>query len=92
MISVTPRVHVYRSVQLAEAGVRKVIPPKNDLEAAYRLFVRGSRVKKVAEKALADEAKAAIAVPKNLEVQVKAYFKEHPAAPWDDAVRSVVEE
>ena len=32
--------------KLAEAGVRKVIPPKNDLEAAYRLFVRGSRSRK----------------------------------------------
>jgi hypothetical protein len=78
--------------KLAGAGVRKVIPPKNDLEAAYRLFVRGSRVKKVAEKALADEGKAAIAVPKNLEVQVRAYLKEHPAAPWDEAVQSVLDE
>ena len=55
--------------KLTEAGISKVVPSKDQLEAAYRLFARSERIRTIVEEAIAADADAEIAVPDDLEAQ-----------------------
>jgi hypothetical protein len=66
--------------KLTEAGIAKVVPSKDQLETAYRLFARSERFRTIVEKIAAD-ADVEIAVPDDLEAQVRAYLAEHPDEP-----------
>jgi hypothetical protein len=71
--------------KLQELGVRKVVPKKAELAEAFRLFKEGERIRKIVE---AEQAKAnGVAVPRDLVKRVNAYLEQHPAEPWDAAVR-----
>ena len=76
--------------KLTEHGVRKVIPDKARLEDAYRLFVRSDRTKTIVEEAIAGMADELIAVPRDLDQQVRAVLRKEPALSWDKAVRKVL--
>ena len=50
------------------AGIEKIVPPKDQLDAAYRLFTRSVHIKKVVDEAIAAHAdEAEVAVPDDLE-------------------------
>ena len=72
--------------KLTEAGIAKVVPSKDQLETAYRLFARSERIRTIVEEAIAADADAEIAVPDDLEAHVRAYLADHPDEPWEDAV------
>jgi len=76
--------------KLAEHGVRKVIPDKERLADAYRLFVRSDRTKAIVEAAIAGMADEPIAVPRDLDKQVRAILRKEPALSWETAVRKVL--
>jgi hypothetical protein len=46
---------------LAETGIEKVVPPKNQLDDAYRIFVRSAHIKKFVNEAIAAHDKGEIA-------------------------------
>ena len=75
--------------KLAACGIKKVVPTKQLLADAYRLFVRSSRIEKVVQAALEPEEETAIKVPTDLAAQVGNYLTAHPEAQWDDAVREI---
>ena len=75
--------------KLDEHSVKKIIPDKEQLADAYRLFVRNKRVEKIIKEALQKEDDLEIQVPGNLESRVKKYLTENPAVRWDDAVAAI---
>ena len=78
--------------KLVAAGIEKIVPPKDQLDAAYRLFTRSVHIKKIVDEAIAAHAdEAEVAVPDDLEARVRDYLAQEPEAPWEDAVRHVVE-
>lgn len=73
--------------KLTEAGVQKVIPPKDQLDAAYRLFARGERIKEAVDEAIAAHTDdAEVAVPDDLEALVRDYLSQNPYSTWEGAV------
>jgi hypothetical protein len=86
----SPQFIEYVEEKLTEYSPGKVIPDEGTLGDAYRLFVRSSRAKRVAERALAEMSTEEIRPPADLKESVCAYLAEHPAASWDDAVATLV--
>ena len=72
---------------LAEHGVRKIIPAKETLDQQYRARIRGLEIERVIAKVEADAGK--IKVPRNLAKRVAAFLKKHPYASWDSAVAAI---
>jgi hypothetical protein len=75
--------------KLIEAGARKVVPAETLMFEAYRAFVRERLAQPVIERWLARLGSRSIAVPDNLEAQVRTFLAEHPAATWDSALRQI---
>jgi hypothetical protein len=73
--------------KLTKAGITKVIPAKEQIDEAYRLFARSKRVWEVVEAAIAGLVDAEIGVPDDLRERVRAYLAKHPDEPWENAVR-----
>jgi hypothetical protein len=67
--------------KLTEAGIAKVVPSKDQLETAYRLFARSERIRTIVEEAIAADAGAEIAVPDDLEAQVQTFSPKIPRSP-----------
>ena len=76
--------------KLTEAGITKVVPPKDQLASAYRLFSQSKRIEEIVAESIADDAGNKISVPRDLESRVRAYLAKHPRAPWETAVREVL--
>lgn len=72
---------------LTEAGIAKIVLPKDQLEEAFRLFVRSKKIEEVVEKAIAELDDEEIGIPDDLEDLVRDYLAEHPDEPWEGAVR-----
>jgi hypothetical protein len=75
--------------KLIEAGARKVIPAATLMIEAYSAFVRERLAQPVIERWLMRLGGRNVAVPGNLEAQVRAFLAEHPAATWDAALRQI---
>jgi hypothetical protein len=79
--------------KLSDHGIKKIIPDKDELAEAYRLFVRSQRVVEIIEKTLREEdGDFDTPVPSDLERRVKTYLTKNSSERWDDAVMSIVEE
>ena len=78
--------------KLIEAGIAKVVPSKNQLDEAYRLFARGNQIKEIVEKEIAAHADSEIAIHEELEARVRAYLAAHLDEPWEAAVRDAADE
>jgi hypothetical protein len=77
--------------KLREHGVGKVIPDKNELDEAFRLFARGKEAGEIIERELAKlNGGSQVIVPDDLKVRVAEYLTEHPTARWDDAVAAIL--
>jgi hypothetical protein len=77
--------------KLAEAGIAKIVPAKDQLDEAYRLFVKSKRVEEAVETAIEELRAEDTAVPDDLEARVRAYLAEHPNEPWENAVRETAD-
>jgi hypothetical protein len=73
--------------KLIQAGIAKVVPPKDQLAEAYRLFARSQLIEEAVEEAIAELDDEEIAAPDDIEARVRAYLAEHPDEPWKNAVR-----
>jgi hypothetical protein len=76
--------------KLAEHGIRKVVPAKDRLDKAFRLFARTKVVEEAVEKVIVAMPADTIAVPEDLDARVRDYLDENPKSPWEAAVRHVV--
>ena len=74
------------------SGVTKVVPGKEQLDEAFRLFIRNTRVKAVVESAMAAMTEEAIEVPADLEEQVREALEADPTLSWDEAVKELVDD
>jgi hypothetical protein len=77
--------------KLADAGIEKVVPPKDQLDEAYCVFARSERIRTIVEEAIAADAGVEIAVPDDLEAQVRDFLANNPEVPWEDGVRHAPE-
>jgi hypothetical protein len=78
--------------KLKENNVGKVLPDKDRLEQAYRLFDRGRRIEEAVEGIIAeiDEAEDEVEVPADIVNQVQKLLAKEPALRWDQALASIV--
>jgi hypothetical protein len=73
--------------KLRQHGIGKVIPDKDELAEAYRLFARGKEAAQIIEHELAKlNGGSPVQVPADLRKRVRRYLAEHPTARWDEAV------
>jgi hypothetical protein len=78
--------------KLAEHGIAKIVPAKNRLDEAFRLFARGELIRQAIEDMIKARTAEDILVPKDLEQRVRNYLDENPEEPWASAVRHIAEE
>jgi hypothetical protein len=77
--------------KLEENGIKKVVPKRDVLAKAYRLFVDSRRLEAIVEVELGKASYRFIAVPEDLEKRVRTMLAKHPEMRWDSAVRSAAE-
>ena len=77
--------------KLIEAGARKVVPAATLMIEAYRALVRERLAQPVIERWLLRLESRAVAIPGNIEAQVRAFLAVNPAATWDAALRQIAE-
>jgi hypothetical protein len=75
--------------KLIAAGARKVVPAATLMIEAYRALVRERLAQPIIERWLVRLESRRVAVPGNLEAQVRTFLAEHPAATWDVALRQI---
>jgi hypothetical protein len=75
--------------KLAKHKIAKVIPGKERLAEAYKLFARSARIQEVVKTAIEQETDEAIKVPAGLAKHVRRYLSEHPEVPWEQAVDAI---
>jgi hypothetical protein len=77
---------------LRRHGVTKIVPDTATLGRAFAGFARERIARPIVERWLARLERREVAVPADLEEQVRSYLAEHPAEPWDNAVREIAQE
>ena len=75
--------------KLDRHGVRKIIPDKETLAEAYRLFARGRHIEQIIERELKNADAGNVRVPAGLARQVRKALTENPKQRWDGAVREI---
>jgi len=75
--------------KLKKNKVKKVIPGREDLEAAYQRARLGHEIEEIIKE---KQDTFYHNVPNDLEEQVKEYLKENPARSWDQAIWNIAEE
>jgi hypothetical protein len=75
--------------KLDRHGIKKIIPNREQLAKAYRLFIRGRRVVDLVKKELEKKDDSNIPVPDDLERQVKTYLTKNREARWDHALAAI---
>jgi hypothetical protein len=78
--------------KLKQYSIRKVIPDKEQLTEAYRLFVRSKGIEEIIERTLKENDESDIPVPEDLVKQVEKYLTENSEKRWDEAVADLAEE
>jgi hypothetical protein len=77
--------------KLEENGIRKLIPDKETLDEAYRLFERGKQIEEAVQSVIDEmpDDTDDIPVPSDLVDQVKQKLKDEPELRWDQAVAKI---
>ena len=78
--------------KLTEHGIKKIVPPKEVLDKAYRLFERGQRLEGTFGKMAIDLETADAPAPHDIESQVIEIMKWRPTLRWDEALKLMLEE
>jgi hypothetical protein len=78
--------------KLRRHGIRKILPEKDDLQDAFRLFARSNAIEKVVERKLEDFEADETEVPVDLEERVRKYLEKHPSVRWDAALAEIVKD
>jgi hypothetical protein len=77
--------------KLTEYSINKVVPDKDSLVEAYRVFERGQRAKELIEEELAKIAHDAV-VPDDIEERVEEILTNNPELRWTEAVQQIAAE
>jgi hypothetical protein len=77
--------------KLAEHGIEKIVPSKQALDKAYRLFERGRRLEQTFDKMAMDLEIADARTPDDIEKRIAEIMRERPTLRWDAAVKEVLE-
>ena len=79
--------------KLSQHGIKKVVPSKEDLARAYRLFSQSDEAQKIIRRQLKklNGKSSPNVMPDNLEEQVRQHLEEHPRVRWDAAVENLVQ-
>jgi hypothetical protein len=86
----SPQFIAFVERKLKEVGVKKIIPDKNQLADAYRLFAHSYAAEQIVERELEKlNGDAAVQVPRDIESQVRKHLARHPADRWDEALRRI---
>jgi hypothetical protein len=76
--------------KLEQHKVRKIIPGKEKLAEAYRLFAGNTVAEQIIQRELAKLADTpSIPVPRNLVGRVQEYLRQNPHKRWDEAVQEI---
>jgi hypothetical protein len=78
--------------KLKRHHVRKILPKKNDLQDAFRLFARSNAIETIVERELENFEPDEIEVPVDLEERVRKYLEKHPSVRWDAALAEIVKD
>jgi hypothetical protein len=78
--------------KLDEYGLKKILPDAQQLTEAFRLLKRSERDQRIVEEVLERQDDFEIAVPDDLERQVREYLEGNPTATWDTAIEAIMEE
>jgi hypothetical protein len=74
--------------KLKEHDVGKIVPDKEELADAYRLFSRSHAAEHIVERELGTlDSESTLPIPDDFESQVRKHLAQHPADRWDEAVR-----
>jgi hypothetical protein len=77
--------------KLQQHGVKKIVPDREMLDEAYRLFACSHNAEKIIKRELKKLASdAGVKPPSNLSTQVRQYLAKHPTVRWDEAVSAIV--
>ena len=74
---------------LAEHGIQKIVPAKEALDKAYRLFDGDRRLQEAYDKVKTEVDTAGVSAPDDIEKRVAKILKDHPTLRWDAAVMEV---
>jgi hypothetical protein len=77
--------------KLDKNGIKKVVPDRDILARAYRLFVHSRRVEEIVGAELDKVSNDPVTVPKALEKRVRAMLAKHHEMRWDRAVREAAD-
>lgn len=75
---------------LTAMGVKKVIPAKADLDAAYTTFAREQAIEEAVNEALEELEHDAVVIPKDLAARVQDRLAKEPTLTWSEAVRAII--
>jgi hypothetical protein len=83
---------VFVERKLKKHGIKKIVPAKNELQEAYRLFDHSHKVETIIERELKKLNGEAVRVPRDIEKRVRQYLAQHPKARWDEAIAKIAED
>jgi hypothetical protein len=77
--------------KLVRHGVKKIVPTRDTLAETYRLFARSRKAERILERELKKlNGGLKVTVPRDLQVRVRGYLRQHPTMRWDEAVAAIV--
>jgi hypothetical protein len=77
--------------KLTDYGLKKVVPDDTLLAKAYRAFHASHELRKEFERLKDKHKPSGIAIPDDLDAQVRAVLEQHRDLRWDDAVQIVLD-
>jgi hypothetical protein len=76
----SPQFIAFVERKLKEHGIKKIVPDKDELTDAYRLFARSKAVEEIIERELDEnDDDAAVKVPRDIDKRVRRHLAKHPA-------------
>jgi hypothetical protein len=86
----SPQFVAFVERKLKQHGIAKIVPGKEKLADAYRLFARSQPAAKIVQRELKKlNGDAAVEVPQDIEMQVRQHLARRPKERWDAAVQRI---
>jgi hypothetical protein len=77
--------------KLVQHGIRKIVPPRAELNEAFRLFTQSREAEKIIQGELKKlNGRPPVSVPRDLAEQVRKFLRNNPTKRWDEAVSALV--
>jgi len=77
--------------KLTAHGVKKIVPEKEHLAEAYRLFDRGHHIEQIVEQELKKFENTPADIPDDIDKSVSEILVKEPALRWIDAVQRIAQ-